>query len=56
MDLSTDYKNNTKINVINSHELRIMGELKKEYFKTIIEILEEIIVELQMEYKLLKKE
>ncbi len=56
MDLSTDYKNNTKINEINSHELRIMGELKKEYLETKKRIIEEIILELQMEYKLLKKE
>lgn len=55
-DYVTNYKNNTNKNEINSHELRIMGELKKEYLKKKIEILEEIILELQDEYKLLKKE
>ena len=51
-----NYTNNTIKNEINSHELRIMGELKKEYLETKKRIIEEIILELQMEYKLLKKE
>ena len=49
------YINNTQKIKINSHDLRLMNELKKDYNKKKNKLIEEIILELKEEYKLLKK-
>ena len=50
------YTNNTKKIEIKSHDLRLMGELKKEYNEMKEKIIEEIIQELEGRFKVLKKE
>ena len=50
------YTNNTQKIVIKSHDLRLMNELKKEYNEKKEKIIQEIIQEIQEEFKLLKKE
>ena len=50
------YTNNTHKIVIKPHDLRLMNELKKEYNEKKDIIIQEIIQELQEQFKLLKKE